>query len=180
MTCIVGLVDGGVVHMGADSAGVGGWDLTPRLDPKVFRSGPYVIGFTTSFRMGQILRYHVDLPVPRAGVDLMRHMVVDFVGAVRDGLNAQGYAKHDSHREEGGTFLVGVHGRLFCICNDYQVGEPSAGFDAVGCGHAYAVGAMGVTRGNPRGRVMRALRVAERFSAGVRGPFAYLNTEETP
>lgn len=178
MTCIVGLVDGGVVHMGADSAGVGGWGLTPRVDPKVFRTGPYVIGFTTSYRMGQILRYHVDLPVPRPGVDLMRHMVVDFVGAVRDGFNAQGFAKHDSKQEQGGQFLVGIHGRLFLIDSDYQVGESSAGFDTVGCGHAYALGAMGVTRGDPRRRVLRALRVAERFSAGVRGPFAYINTEE--
>jgi hypothetical protein len=51
MTCIVGLVDGGRVWLGGDSAGVSGWDLTVRADRKVFRNGPYVMGFTTSFRM---------------------------------------------------------------------------------------------------------------------------------
>lgn len=57
MTCIVGLVDGDRVILGGDSAGIAGWHLQLRADEKVFRNGPYAIGFTTSFRMGQILRY---------------------------------------------------------------------------------------------------------------------------
>lgn len=33
MTCVVGLVAEGKVWMGADSAGVSGWDLRTRADP---------------------------------------------------------------------------------------------------------------------------------------------------
>ena len=41
MTCIVGLVHGGKVYMGGDSAGVGGYCLTVRADEKVFRNGEF-------------------------------------------------------------------------------------------------------------------------------------------
>lgn len=43
-------------------------------------------------------------------------------------------------------------------------------FDAIGCGRPYALGALAVTGGDPVRRVERAVRVAERFNAGVRGP----------
>jgi hypothetical protein len=57
MTAIVGLTDNGTVHIGGDSAGVSDWSLTIRADSKVFTNGPYVMGFTTSLRMGQLPRY---------------------------------------------------------------------------------------------------------------------------
>jgi hypothetical protein len=42
MTCIVAVKDKhGNITMGADSAGISGWDLTIRSDPKVFITGPY-------------------------------------------------------------------------------------------------------------------------------------------
>lgn len=53
MTCIVGYVTPArEVVMGADSAGVAGYDLRIRRDVKVFHAGPFLIGYTSSFRMG--------------------------------------------------------------------------------------------------------------------------------
>ena len=56
MTCIAGLVHDETVYLAGDSAGTSGWNLTVRADPKVFANDSYVMGFTTSFRMGQLLR----------------------------------------------------------------------------------------------------------------------------
>lgn len=176
MTCIAGLVHDGEVYIGGDSAGIAGYHLVPRADAKVFRNGPYLIGFTSSFRMGQILRYEVVLPEPASG-DLMRHMVTQFIPAVRAALTEHGWAEKNNEREAGGTFLVGVKGRLFEINDDHQVGESLADFAAVGCGATYAMGAMAVTKGDPERRVLRALKVAERFSAGVRGPFVVMSAK---
>ena len=53
MTAIAGLVHDGKVYIGGDSAGVAGMDLHLRSDPKVFTVGEFVIGYTTSFRMGR-------------------------------------------------------------------------------------------------------------------------------
>jgi len=179
MTAIVGLVDKGTVYIGGDSAGVEGLSITVRADAKVFRNGPYAMGFTTSFRMGQLLRYGLTPPrVPGDPRKLEAFMVSEFIPAVRDVLKAGGWATKDKEREAGGRFLVGVSGRLFMIDYDLHVAEAAIGYDAVGCGTDAALGALfasGHIR-NPRNRVRQALRAAERFSAGVRGPFKVVST----
>jgi ATP-dependent protease HslVU (ClpYQ) peptidase subunit len=178
MTCIAALVHNGTVHMGGDSAGVGGYDLTLRADPKVFVHGVHVIGFTTSFRMGQIIQYHAEIPDPAKGCnDLMEHMVTKFIPAVRTALKKHAYTKVDNNREEGGTFLVGVYSHLFMVGSDFQVGESLAGIDAVGCGADYALGAMAAApQRKPIKRLELALGIAEKFSAGVRRPFIIRRT----
>ena len=178
MTCIAGLVHDGAVHLAGDSAGCSSWTLTVRSDPKVFANGSYVMGFTTSFRMGQLLRYAFTPPEPEIA-DLHRFMCTSFTDALRQCLKDGGWAKKDKDREEGGTFLVGTHGRLFFFNSDYQVGEPADPYAAVGCGADIALGALHATQGRgmtPGERLDAALLAAERFSNGVRGPFAHVST----
>jgi hypothetical protein len=176
VTVIVGLVHNGVVHLGGDSAGISGWDLTVRADPKVFTVGPYVIGYTTSFRMGQLLRWSFDPPKPDTA-KLDRFMTTTFVDAARAAFKAGGWAKKDSEQEEGGQWLVGVAGRLFEVGGDYQVGEPAGGYAAIGCGGQAAHGALYATPTlAPRRRLQLALEAAQHHSAGVRGPFVYVRS----
>ena len=81
-------------------------------------------------------------------------MATAFIDAVRDSLKAGGWATTKDGREAGGGFLVGYRGQLFTICDDFQVAEASAGYDAVGCGHAIACGALFATKGrDPMKRV---------------------------
>ncbi len=172
MTCIVGFVEGNTVWMGGDSAGVGGYSLTVRADTKVFRNGPMLFGFTSSFRMGQLLRWALTIPDHDPRVDTSKYMATTFVNAVRDCLKLHGFAKKINEVEEGGTFLVAYNSRLFCVQDDYQVAEAVDRFDAVGCGHDVAKGAMyAATHLNGQDRVLAALGAAERYSAGVRAPF---------
>lgn len=179
MTVIAGVVHRGTVVMGADSAGSANWSMTIRKDPKLFHTGQYLIGFTYSFRMGQVLRHVFKPPAPpKRANQVERFMVVDFVDALRAALKASGWSKLKDGQEEGGTFLVGTRGRLFRVEPDYQVGETRDGYDAVGCGGEIACGALHATAGmKPEARVRLALRAAERHSAGVRGPFAVLTLE---
>jgi hypothetical protein len=173
MTAIAGLIHDGKVYIGGDSAGIAGWDLSIRADPKVFTVGPYVMGFTTSFRMGQLLRFAFDPPEHHEDVAVERFMVTTFIDAVRACLSAGGYATKASEREAGGTFLVGYRGRLWSISDDYQVGEPLYGIAAVGCGDNQALGSLHTSQEwpDPVRRLRTALDAAERYSAGVRGPF---------
>jgi ATP-dependent protease HslVU (ClpYQ) peptidase subunit len=177
MTCIAAVTDGSTVWMGGDSAGSSSWDIVTRKDPKVFRNGEMLIGFTTSFRMGQLLAHRFTPPTLREGQDVYAFMVTDFVDAVRQCLKDGGFAKKDGDREEGGTFLVGFRGRLFEVSDDYQVGEAADTYAAVGCGHAYAKGSLFATEArNPADRIRSALAAAERHSNGVRGPFTILSS----
>lgn len=178
MTCVAALVHDNTVYMGADSAGVSRYDLVVRADQKVFMNGEFLIGFTSSFRMGQLLRYALKPPKFRPDEkELYEYMVTDFVDAVRDCLKKGGYAQKDNEEEIGGCFLVGVRGRLFQIESDYQVGESVQPYDAVGCGMAYALGVLSVTQKvDPEERIKLALTSAEKFNAGVRSPFIILKT----
>lgn len=181
MTCIVGLIDGDKVYMGGDSAGVMGYDLQIRADQKVFKNGSFLMGFTSSFRMGQLLRFKLCPPSrwkdDGTQKDIYQYMVTDFIDAVRECLKNGGYAQKSNEQEEGGVFLVGYEGRLFIIDNDYQVGELTDGFMAVGCGGQIARGALYATQGKPpEERIKIALEAAERFDVTVRRPFVVLST----
>ena len=98
MTCIVGLVHEGVVYIGGDSAGVGGMSLTVRADEKVFQNGEFLMGFTTSFRMGQLLRYSLKPPRRHPDDEINQFMVVTFTNAVRECLKAGGWASKKEAR----------------------------------------------------------------------------------
>lgn len=173
MTCIVGLVHEQAVYIGGDSAGVGGWTITGRADAKVFRNGPFLVGYTTSFRFGQLLRYAFTPPEQPADMDTFHYMVVEFINALRDCLKDGGYAKKEAEQESGGKFLVGYQGRLFLIGDDYQVGEMLDGYMAVGAGDDLALGALYATAGmQPLARVEVALEAAAHHNMGVRAPFS--------
>lgn len=173
MTCIVGIVENGTVYMGGDSAGVGGhYDLVVRADRKVFTKDGFVFGFTSSFRMGQLLRYALVIPKRHPDKDLFEFLVTEFMDAVRNCLKNGGYATKDKEEERGGIFLLGHTGRLFRIDSDYQVGEAVQPYEAVGCGEGFATGALFATpRMAASDRVLLALQAAQAHSAGVRAPF---------
>ncbi len=175
MTCIAGLVDNGDVYIGADSAGVNDrFDLTVRADEKVFRNGEFLFGFTSSFRMGQLLRHQLSPPAHPSGMSVDRYMVHELVDAIRECLKAGGYQRTKEGVDTGGTFIVAYRGRLFTVENDYQVACQVEPFCAVGCGYAYARGVLYELRNAkmpPRTKILHALNAAEHFSAGVRGPF---------
>lgn len=171
MTCIVGLVDSGTVYIGGDSAGTSDWHLTIRADRKVFRNGDFIMGFTSSFRMGQLLAHSFSPPPRRQGTLTYAYMVTDFIDGVRECLKRGGFAKKDNDQETAGTFLVGYDSRLFEINSDYQVGESVCGYLTAGCGRDIALGSLHSSTGDPSSRVFAALTAAEHFNAGVRGPF---------
>ena len=185
MTCIVGVEGADTVFVGGDSAGVTDDDLlVVRADEKVFSllGGELVLGFTDSFRMGQLLRYSLRLPKRETRdaayrSDPDRFMSTAFVDAVRACLKRGGFARKEDEAETGGTFLVGWRGRLYEVDDDYQVGRSVSGYTAVGGGAEIAFGALHATAGvDPPERVERALQAASAHSATVRPPFVVLAT----
>lgn len=176
MTCIVGLVDGDKVYVGADSASAEGWEVRQTKLPKVFRNGNFIIGYTTSFRMGQILQHHLSVRNQFEGEADDAYMVKAFAEAARTALKDHGFAKIESNEEKGGTFLVGYRGRLYSVHSDFQVNEMADGYDACGCGRAYALaGLAALVELGPEERITRALEIAAHFSGGVIPPFHILS-----
>lgn len=179
MTCIVAAKnEKGEVWMGADSLGVcPSFRCSVRRDPKIFRNGSWLIGYTSSFRMGQLLMFNKLPEPPEKKEELFPFMVSEFIPAIREILEQGGFTKKKDNQEEGGCFLVVHKNRIFKIEEDFQVAENLAPFDACGCGGDYALGAMYAMldrRRKPEDMIQVALEAAQEFSAGVRAPFTIL------
>lgn len=178
MTLIVGIIEREKVVIGGDSAGVKGYDIVERKDPKVFKNGDFVLGCTSSFRMMQLLRFKFTPPRRFDDVDIFEYMCTDFVDELRKVFKDGGFARKESEEERGGVFLVGYKDRLFKIEGDYQVGESREGFYCAGCGEDYALGALCALDENLPGKdkVLKALEIGARRSAGVIAPFVVETT----
>ena len=178
MTCIVAIKEGNTIYMGADSAGTSSsFEKRIRTDPKIYHVDGYMFGFTTSFRMGQLLGYAFVPPDRDPRIPLEKFMATAFIDAVRKCLKDGGFAQKQNEEEQGGQFLVAYEGRLFQVWPDYQVAESVEGYESCGCGSDLAMGSLYTTGEHtimyPKERMKVALEVAEKFSAGVQGPFIY-------
>ena len=172
MTCIVGLVDDGHVWMGADSASTDGWMVRECVIPKTFRLGEVLIGYSSSFRMGQVLECHLELPVACDTTVPRLYVAGPLVEAIRSTLHRYHWATEEHNKQEGCALLVGYRGHLFCIGDEYQVTEEADGYDAIGCGAKFALGAMYASSEIPAAeRIMVGLKAAAHLSGGVMPPF---------
>jgi len=181
MTCIIGYVDNGNVWMGGDSAGVNGYyKKTIRADEKVFLKNDMIFGFTSSFRMGQILRYHFSIPTIKVGQDIDSYLHTTFVDALIDSLSDNHYASEKDNVVRGGNFLFGYKGKLYEIQGNFQISQTTEKFDAVGCGDDLAKGALYATEKlvgdglDPESKIKIGLGAACKFSAGVAPPYKIL------
>jgi ATP-dependent protease HslVU (ClpYQ) peptidase subunit len=188
MTCIVGLEHDGKVWMGGDAAASDseGNDIRRYASPKVFAvtrgTEPFLMGFTHSFRMGQILQFSLTPPTCGRHRDPFEYMVNDFADALREVYKTKGFLSSDDEgTERGGTFLVGFRGSLYIMESDFHVAQPDIGklgcaFHAVGCGDNPALGSLYSTqRRGPENRCYTALAAAAVFCSAVRAPFTVLS-----
>lgn len=178
MTVIAGVVDGGKVWMGCDSLGSNGWLHAWNLrDKKIFTVGPFLVGTCGTPRVAQLLRYKLGLQ-DDSRKSAHEFMCVDFVDRIRQILGENGAKRQENSVDETPSYssmLVGYRGELFTVQGDFQVCQRKEPFDAVGCGADYALASLYETTGlkdcTPKKRIERALKCAEVFSAGCRGPF---------
>src|ERR1017187_9708964 len=129
MTCIVGLEHDGKVWMGGDAASTdsNGTDQVRHARPKVFTvnrgsgTDAFLIGFTSSFRMGQLLQYSLTPPVCAKHRDPFEYMVNDLADTLRDLFRSKGFlSTGDEGKDQGGDFLIGFRGTLYSIAQDFH------------------------------------------------------------
>jgi len=174
MTCIVGLTHKNKVYIGGDSAGVAGYNLQVRSDEKVFKKDNMIFGFTSSFRMGQIIRYCLKIPEHFPSKNDYEYLCSTFIDALIGCFKEKGYATVKDGSVSGRIFLLGYKGNLYKIESDFQVGKVFDCFDATGYGQNFALGALSaIATGKiePEKCIEAALQAAEKFSAGVSSPF---------
>jgi len=180
MTCIVGLVDNKIVYLGGDSAGVAAdFTRTLRRDHKVFKKANMVFGFTTSFRMGQLLQYNLVIPRHHSNVSDFAYLCSVFSDALIKCFTEKNYAEVKDNQIVGGTFLVGYRGKLYKIYSDFQVAHSVESYNSCGSGDLQALGALRALEPYKLSaveRIKRALATAAHFSAAVAPPFRIVKT----
>lgn len=185
MTCIAAVADGRTVWIGGDSAGTDIYDsallLGVHREPKVWQQGPLVFGACGSFRVAQVLRWHLELPHLADDTDPLAYLSGPLAAAMREVLAMHGtlsvWEADTTEQLTGSSLVVGFAGRVFEVFEDFGAGELVNGYAAVGCGASLAYGALAATEGlrlGARRRLELALAAAERHSAGVRGPMTVL------
>lgn len=172
MTIVIGLEHKNGLYMAGDSSAVGGWSVYPTRLRKVFVRKPFIIGYTTSFRMGQLLQYRFELPEHDPKLDDLEFMATAVIDAIRKCLSEGGFTKSENQREEGGSFLIGYNRRLYHVTRDFQVNSSQLGMLAVGGGAEYAEGAMMASPvKDPEKRLLKSLEIASQFYIGAIPPF---------
>jgi len=171
VTVCVAVAAGGRVLMGADSAvtGADGSQATLR-DPKVFRSGSFVVAAAGSGDWWHLIRYRVRWPRLRAqdSEEAVRVQLVD----------ALSLACQDCDVEpESGETLLGIHGRIYILEGELVPVRLTTCYAAIGSGSAWALGALYATaQVPPRERVALALAAAAAHCATVRRPWRWASS----
>lgn len=181
MTCIVGVKEGRRVWIGGDSAASSPPNEVYTFSgPKVFAVGEYLVGYTISYRAGQVLRHDVDWPSPPAEVDLERFLVREIVPELRRALRDAGALKVTNGVEQTAQFVIGVRGELMTVGTDFSVGALQEPYLAVGSGRHNAYGALHALADSGLAgeeRVRKALEAAASFTSNVRPPFLVLSAD---
>lgn len=182
MTVILGYRNKNNVYIGADSQGSSGWDSRNRADPKVFKAHGILYGFTSSYRMGQILRFHSEeVSCFSRGGDVYKYVVTKLVPMWRRILGEHGFKSTDNSVEKGGTFIIGIDGHIFSIQDDFQVAQHEEDYCSVGCGFSYALGAMSILDTldlTPEEKIKKAISSTINFSNGCGGKINIVSSVE--
>jgi len=179
VTCIVGLVENGVVYMGSDSASSNGWTIGAVSHPKLFDKGEFLIGYTSSFRMGQILEKYFAPPKQTKDEGNYEYLIGKVVEHVREIFKDHAFAETKDGAESGGTFLVGYRGGLYEIQSDYAVLEFDRQYGAVGSGYPMALGSLySCWHLSPVDRIKRSLQAAGFLTESVAAPYYFMKLED--
>ena len=180
MTCVIGIRQEHGALIAFDSFSGGNGSLTiPRSDPKGGKLAPWLaLGYTFSYRFGQILTHHVTVPEKPKG-NSFDWMVTMFVPAVRAALKEHGWLKIENEREEAGQAIIAVGSRIFVVHTDFQIQEPALDYVSVGAGDDVALGALYICNGaSAKVNARKALEAAEMFTDSVRPPWHFLTVRE--
>ena len=179
MTCIIGYADSKNMYIAGDSCGSNGSYFTIRKDDKIFKKGKMLFGYTTSFRMGQLLQWKLSIPKHQNDISTVEYMNTVFIDSIIDCFKKNGYAKIDNNVESGGNFIVCYQGRVFEIHSDYQIAEHSKGYSSCGCGYIAALASFEMAmscnyKKSIEYKLKKALFIASSMIPGVKQPFNVL------
>jgi ATP-dependent protease HslVU (ClpYQ) peptidase subunit len=184
MSLVVGLEEGGVIHMACDSQATGDSDKRYLPFPKIFnkysrtesgRYEKYIIGFAGSLRVAQLVM-RMDLPY-----DI--YELPDVIQANLKGWGCLSKGKEDDIGEVEtmqSNLLVGYKGSLYEIQGDFAILSRVDTYAAIGDAKQYALGCLYAfesmpmaSQHDPEYKLKIALECSSYFCSTVGGKIHY-------
>lgn len=132
MTAIVGFTKKGNVYIGCDSQGTGS-TKSQLTNKKIFRNKDFIMGYTSSYRFGQILEYNFVPPIRKKQLTDLQYLVTAFIPELRKVLEEQKYTA-SNEKGESGVALLGYKGKLYQLQSEFSLLENKKGYSSVGSG----------------------------------------------
>lgn len=156
MTCIIAHTDGVSSFLAGDKLGSNGFTKTVQTEPKVFEKEfiklhddgltrtkeVMALGYTTSFRMGQLLNYNLNLPEQDASQTFSQYLVLKVIPIIRQMFKEEWGARDASQDVGGGQFIILHNHTIYEVQEDFSVLQPKTRITAVGSGTYHAIAAM--------------------------------------
>jgi ATP-dependent protease HslVU (ClpYQ) peptidase subunit len=173
MTTIAAIRTPTSILMGGDSAQHTNGSISLVATPKVFFNGDFLFGVAGSPRLAEIVQYEFVPPPKIQGTSWSQFLTRSFVPQFKTVLGAE------RDLIEKSAVLVGTKGGgIFEINRNWFVVQSQETYAAIGSGGDFALGSFHSTRGDPRRRLLKALKAAAEFNAYVRPPFTILELPE--
>lgn len=169
MTCIVAIAHEGIVYMGGERGNSDSHTIVSSTRPKIFESGPYLIGYAGNTGIGQAIVYNFDFPAVGKTNNIDRHMLQVFIPKLRSFITDNNIKLPDDS-DENSSFIVGVRGRVYEIdLSDFQCVEYNQ--ISIGSGSSYALGALHALKDyEPLEKLSSSLDAAITYSPSCQGP----------
>lgn len=177
MTCIVGYVDKGKVWIGGDSAATAGYDkyIYHAEEPKVFKRDNIIFGMTGSSRIGQLIRYALEIPTKEEGCADIVYLSNQLMPAMLKCFkNHQMFKIKDERIEESWGAIIGFNGKIYRVDGNFNLMRTNKNYVAHGAGQDFALGvfyALQDSNIGPKTKITKALEASAEFSTVVSPPF---------
>ncbi len=170
MTCIAVVRDksSGKVFMGGDRGASDDGTILALDAPKVWKIGPYLIGYAGSMD-GERIRYNFHPTAPNIK-DTDKFMQTKFITELREFYNDYWV---DTSKDGDLGLIISVRGNIYeHSSSDMSLSKYTLPYLAIGSGAEYAYGSFFATekQNNSRNRVMTAVSAAIKFSPSCMGP----------
>lgn len=171
MTIIIGIEYKDKAYLGSDSA-ASSEDSTDIIDrSKIIRGSDYMIGYSGTFRLSQILRKMKFSTKKKKDED----WVFLFVDKLKELCKQEECIIEDDGEKciaGKGELLVCIPGKIYCIQNNFSILRSGHKFHCIG-DPAYAYGSLWTTRrlDNPEERIRLAMEASAQFSPRCAPPF---------
>lgn len=170
MTVIVGIEHKRKIYMGGDTAASTPDHIDVMDRSKLIKRPGILLGYCGSFRIGQILEYHMDFSDMKRTKE--EWLYRDFIEQLRAVTKEQGARDGDS-MVDGADLLVGFNKRLYIIQSCFSVLRSRKGYAVVG-DPSIAYGSLFSTKKlEPKERLKIALEASAEFIPRCAAPFYY-------